>query len=43
MKLDDLLADAIERNVREALAEDIGSGDITAQLDSRRAHAGAHS
>ena len=32
MKLDDLLADAIERNVREALAEDIGSGDITAQL-----------
>ena len=32
MKLDDLLADAIERNVREALTEDIGSGDITAQL-----------
>ena len=32
MKLDDLLADAIERNVREALAEDVGTGDITAQL-----------
>jgi nicotinate-nucleotide pyrophosphorylase (carboxylating) len=32
MKLDDLLAEAIERNVREALAEDIGTGDITAQL-----------
>ncbi len=32
MKLDDLLAEAIERNVREALAEDVGSGDITAQL-----------
>jgi nicotinate-nucleotide pyrophosphorylase (carboxylating) len=32
MKLDDLLADAVERNVREALAEDVGDGDITAQL-----------
>ncbi len=32
MKLDDLLAEAIERNVREALAEDIGDGDVTAQL-----------
>ncbi len=32
MELDDLIAAAIERNVREALAEDIGSGDITAQL-----------
>ena len=32
MKLDDLLAAAIERNVRDALAEDIGDGDITAQL-----------
>ncbi len=32
MKLDDLLSDAIQRNVREALAEDIGGGDITAQL-----------
>jgi len=32
MNLDDLLAEAIERNVREALAEDVGSGDITAQL-----------
>src|SRR5512143_993935 len=32
MKLDDLLPDAIERNVREALVEDIGDGDITAQL-----------
>jgi nicotinate-nucleotide pyrophosphorylase (carboxylating) len=32
MKLDDLLPDAIERNVREALAEDIGDGDVTAQL-----------
>ena len=32
MKLDDLLADAIERNVRDALAEDIGGGDITALL-----------
>ena len=36
MELDDPLADlltaAIERNVRDALAEDIGDGDITAQL-----------
>jgi nicotinate-nucleotide pyrophosphorylase (carboxylating) len=32
MNLDDLLADAIQRNVRDALAEDIGGGDITAQL-----------
>src|SRR6187397_176026 len=32
MNLDDLLAEAIERNVREALAEDVGSGDITAKL-----------
>jgi len=32
MELDDLLAAAIERNVRDALAEDIGDGDITAQL-----------
>jgi nicotinate-nucleotide pyrophosphorylase (carboxylating) len=32
MELDELLGEAIERNVREALAEDIGTGDITAQL-----------
>jgi nicotinate-nucleotide pyrophosphorylase (carboxylating) len=32
MELDERLGEAIERNVREALAEDIGSGDITAQL-----------
>ena len=32
MNLDDLLTDAVERNVREALAEDVGDGDITAQL-----------
>jgi nicotinate-nucleotide pyrophosphorylase (carboxylating) len=32
MQLDDLLADAVERNVRDALAEDIGAGDITARL-----------
>jgi nicotinate-nucleotide pyrophosphorylase (carboxylating) len=32
MKLDDLLSAAIARNVRDALAEDIGDGDITAQL-----------
>ncbi len=32
MKLDDLISAAIERNVRDALAEDIGGGDITAQL-----------
>jgi nicotinate-nucleotide pyrophosphorylase (carboxylating) len=32
MELDDLLTAAIERNVRDALAEDIGDGDITAQL-----------
>jgi len=34
MKLDDLLTSAIEGNVRQALAEDIGDGDITAQLVS---------
>lgn len=41
MQLDDLLADAIERNVRDALAEDIGAGDITAQLipEGARGHA----
>jgi nicotinate-nucleotide pyrophosphorylase (carboxylating) len=41
MQLDDLLADAIERNVRDALAEDIGTGDITARLipDGARGHA----
>ena len=38
MKLDDLLADAIERNVREALAEDVGTGDITAQLIPTNTH-----
>ena len=32
MNLEDLLTDAVERNVREALAEDVGDGDITAQL-----------
>ncbi|HEY6598027.1 MAG TPA: carboxylating nicotinate-nucleotide diphosphorylase [Pseudomonadales bacterium] len=32
MNLDDLLTAAIERNVRDALAEDIGDGDITARL-----------
>jgi nicotinate-nucleotide pyrophosphorylase (carboxylating) len=32
MELDERLGEAIERNVREALAEDIGPGDITAQL-----------
>jgi len=32
MTLDELLADAVERNVRDALAEDVGSGDITARL-----------
>jgi nicotinate-nucleotide pyrophosphorylase (carboxylating) len=32
MTLDELLAGAIERNVREALAEDVGDGDITARL-----------
>jgi nicotinate-nucleotide pyrophosphorylase (carboxylating) len=32
MTLDELLADAVERNVRDALAEDVGSGDITAKL-----------
>lgn len=41
MELDDLIADAIERNVREALAEDIGSGDITAQLVPASAHSRA--
>jgi nicotinate-nucleotide pyrophosphorylase (carboxylating) len=41
MQLDDLLADAVERNVRDALAEDIGTGDITARLipDNARGHA----
>jgi len=38
MKLDDLLADAIERNVRDALAEDVGTGDITAQLIPTNTH-----
>ena len=32
MQLDELLPSAIRANVRAALAEDIGSGDITAQL-----------
>src|SRR4051794_38842573 len=32
MTLDEVLETAIERNVREALAEDVGSGDITASL-----------
>jgi nicotinate-nucleotide pyrophosphorylase (carboxylating) len=41
MELDDLIAHAIERNVREALAEDIGSGDITAQLVPASAHSRA--
>ncbi len=31
-QLADRLKEAVERNVREALAEDIGDGDITAQL-----------
>jgi nicotinate-nucleotide pyrophosphorylase (carboxylating) len=38
MTLHQLLADAIERNVREALAEDIGDGDITAQLIGADTH-----
>jgi len=32
MNLDELLGDAVERNVHDALAEDVGSGDITARL-----------
>jgi len=32
MTFDELLADAVDRNVRDALAEDVGSGDITAHL-----------
>jgi nicotinate-nucleotide pyrophosphorylase (carboxylating) len=32
MNLDSLLAAAIVRNVRDALAEDIGDGDLTAQI-----------
>ena len=38
MTLDELLADAVVRNVRDALAEDIGSGDITAELIDARTH-----
>src|SRR5262245_61882386 len=32
MTLDELLGDAVVRNVREALAEDVGTGDVTALL-----------
>jgi nicotinate-nucleotide pyrophosphorylase (carboxylating) len=41
MQLDDHLHDAVQTNVRAALAEDVGSGDITAQLipAAERAHA----
>jgi len=41
MQLDELLSAAVERNVRDALAEDIGAGDITARLipDNARGHA----
>jgi nicotinate-nucleotide pyrophosphorylase (carboxylating) len=41
MQLDELLPSAIDANVRAALAEDVGSGDITAQLipEQERAHA----
>ena len=41
MDLDDLLDAAVERNVRNALAEDVGSGDITARLIPVEAHARA--
>jgi nicotinate-nucleotide pyrophosphorylase (carboxylating) len=41
MNLDDLLPAAIERNVRDALAEDVGSGDITARLIPTRTRARA--
>ena len=36
------LADEIERNVAAALAEDVGSGDLTAQLTPDRTDAKAH-
>lgn len=40
-EVDPALRDAVQRNVRDALAEDVGSGDLTASLIDANAVAGA--